>query len=285
MFQHEERLSPAQTYAEVYPTYAEYLGRYHFASRFLGPAARVLDLGCGCGYGTAHLAEAPSRLVVGLDRAAEAASYARRHYRLGGLHFGRADLRALPVKSASMDGVVAMEVIEHLPEPAALLEEARRVLRPGGVLVLSTPNGLMNGAGDKPANPFHVREFSPEQLRALLRPVFSEFALLGQSQNPAMRALQGNLGRMWHNLSLLRDELHMLGSRVDLDERYTGLAWMRSLLRKILGRNGAPPLSSRLERLDLEFRQAEYFQSGMGDWDITPYAIERAPILLAVCRT
>jgi SAM-dependent methyltransferase len=89
----------------------------------------------------------------------------------------RADGMRLPLPDHALDLAVSFETIEHLPDAAALLVELRRVLRPGGCLVLSTPNRAFRGHTD---NPFHVREFTGPELRDLLLSCFGQVDLYGQ---------------------------------------------------------------------------------------------------------
>lgn len=108
-------------------------------ARRLDKAARVLDLGCGNGAVTAHLA-ARGYAVVGADNAADGIALAREAH--PGLRFEVAsvyddDLAAR--LGAPFDAVVSLEVIEHLFYPKRLFEQAKRLVRPGGALVVSTP--------------------------------------------------------------------------------------------------------------------------------------------------
>lgn len=293
MFQYEERIEPDRYYGEHYATFANYLGRYEFAARFLKAEATVLDLGCGCGYGSAHLAEAPFRTVVGVDRSEEATAYARKRYDLARLSFVTASATELPVKPDSVDAVVAMEMIEHVADAEAVLREVNRVLKRGGVFVVSTPNRLLTGSGETPANPFHVREYTPEEFRTLLRPAFQEFALYGQAFTPAFQVFQDNMARIWHNLSLiplLYNQLHAVQARLEMDERFTGLSLLRTLKRALKRaltwrkKTGQDSSCEPMSDLNREFRHACAALNSMSDWDISPYQIEGAPVILAVCR-
>jgi SAM-dependent methyltransferase len=156
----------------------EHMARYTFAAR-LARGKRVLDAGCGAGYGTAELARAAQR-VVGVDRAPEAIEFARAHYAAHNVSFEEASCESLPHADASFELVVAFEVIEHLEDWRGFLRETRRVLVPNGQLVVSTPNKLYytESRGVDGANPFHVHEFDFEEFRAELTAVFPHVSLL-----------------------------------------------------------------------------------------------------------
>jgi SAM-dependent methyltransferase len=169
-----ERVIPGQVDADLLN---EHVARYAFAAR-LARGKRVLDAGCGAGYGAAELA-AVALSVVGADIAAEAIEYARAHYRLPNLRFEEAGCAALPHPDASFELVVAFEVIEHLPDWREFLHEARRVLAPTGQFIVSTPNKLYYGESraQAGANPFHAHEFEFEEFRAELSQVFPYISL------------------------------------------------------------------------------------------------------------
>jgi SAM-dependent methyltransferase len=93
----------------------------------------------------------------------------------------------LPLKTGCVDLVVSFETIEHVADAWALVDEIRRVLKPGGLLVLSTPNRAFGPAERHTANPFHVREFTADELCALLRSAFSDVRLYGQRPSAAYR--------------------------------------------------------------------------------------------------
>ncbi len=167
---------------------ALHLKRYEFARPHCA-GKQVLDAGCGVGYGSAFLGETASR-VLGVDASGEAIDYARARYGGGNVEFAVGDLQQLERGDAEFDAVVAFEVIEHLPYPERFVAEARRVLRPDGVLVVSTPRSEVGSR--LPENPFHEREFAPDEFERLLRGSFARVDVYGQRrvQTARHRALQ-----------------------------------------------------------------------------------------------
>jgi SAM-dependent methyltransferase len=155
----------------------EHLARYTFAAR-LARGKRVLDAGCGAGYGAAELAHA-SQSVVGIDCAMEAVGFAREHYRLPNLQFEQASCTALPHRDSSFDLVVGFEVIEHLENWRDFLREVRRVLAANGQFIVSTPNKAYytESRGAQGANPFHLHEFEFEEFRSELKGIFPYVSL------------------------------------------------------------------------------------------------------------
>lgn len=124
---------------------------------------RVLEAGCGEGYGAARLASAAAR-VVALDYDASAVSHVGRAYPR--MRVVRGNLVAPPFEAGTYDVVVSLQTIEHLWDQERFLAECGRVLRPGGRLILSTPNRLTF----PPGNVFHTTELAAAELADLVRP-------------------------------------------------------------------------------------------------------------------
>jgi SAM-dependent methyltransferase len=157
----------------------EHWHRYAIAASIVA-GCRVLDAACGEGYGSARLA-CVADSVVGVDMDAASIRHATRRYARDNLAYVRASVTALPLADASVDVVVSFETIEHLHAQESMLAEFRRVLAPGGALILSSPNRPVYNAGAEATNPFHVRELDRGELAALLDPCFPQQAWHGQN--------------------------------------------------------------------------------------------------------
>jgi ubiquinone/menaquinone biosynthesis C-methylase UbiE len=142
--------------------YGEHLVRYEYAARF-AKGKTVLDIACGSGYGTQLLA-AQATKVIGVDVSAEAVGYAKKHFPAKNVEYRVGDGQKIPLGDASVDLVVSFETIEHVKDYKTFLSELHRVLKPGGVLVISTPND----AAYPQTNEFHLHEFTFSEIKSLL---------------------------------------------------------------------------------------------------------------------
>ena len=182
-----ERVIPGQVDADLW---AEHVSRYAFAARW-APGARVLDLGCGEGYGTAELASR-ARIAVGLDLSTEAVLHAKAAYALPNVSFLPASVTSVPFRDGSFDLITAFEVIEHLDDWRTLLSEARRLLQFGGVFLVSTPNKeyYIDSRGSSGPNPFHTHEFEFDEFRTVLKEFFPQCTVLLQNHLEAFAFYQ-----------------------------------------------------------------------------------------------
>lgn len=150
------------------PTWQRHVAAYALCSSLL-PPGRVLDLGCGVGHSFRLLAPRES---VGLDLDPRALVGQERETVV-------ADMRELPFSDGSFASVLAVQSIEHVPDPERVLAEARRVLEPGGVAVFVTPNRLTFGMPDEIIDPYHHVEFSPSELRSACAEAFDSVEMHG----------------------------------------------------------------------------------------------------------
>lgn len=164
-----ERVIPGKVDIDLWN---EHHSRYLFAAR-LSRGKRVIDLGCGNGYGAAEIARS-AESVAAVDVSAETIEEAARLYQRANLHFQAASLEQLPFADASFQLGVSFEVIEHIENYRQMLAEARRVITENGQLIISTPNKLYYAESRKNEgpNPYHVHEFEFEEFRSLLSEYF-----------------------------------------------------------------------------------------------------------------
>jgi GT2 family glycosyltransferase/SAM-dependent methyltransferase len=141
---------------------------------------RVLDVACGEGYGSALLAQT-ALSVHGVDISAEAVAHARAEYgNLDNVAFERASATELPFPDAHFDAVISFETLEHLQEQEQMLSQIRRVLKPGGFFIVSSPNKEVYSDRRNFVNEFHVKELYFPELSELLGRHFGAVRYFGQ---------------------------------------------------------------------------------------------------------
>jgi SAM-dependent methyltransferase len=150
------------------PTWQRHVAAYALCERYLG-AGLIADVGCGVGHSYRVLAP---RDTVGVDvDPAVLEGQARETV--------AADMRRLPFVDGSFDGAIAVHSIEHVPDPDRALSEIARVLRPGAVAVLVTPNRLTFARPDEIIDPYHYVEYDPTELAALASRFFDSVDMAG----------------------------------------------------------------------------------------------------------
>ena len=183
MLDYAERVA----FAELDPWYQEHIARYTYSKNFeLGHS--VLDIACGNGVGS-DLISKQGRKVLGVDQDLNTIQLNEKTFRYNSnLTFKVGNAEKLDLEIESFSSVISFETIEHLAVPENFLKEISRILRPDGLFLLSTPNALVtkpvNGI---PKNPFHIKEYTPDELIDLVSRHFEVITIKGQFVSPSYR--------------------------------------------------------------------------------------------------
>lgn len=156
----------------------EHLHRYAFASEYVQGKV-VLDIASGEGYGSEMLSRTAKR-VYGVDIDEASVKHAQQNYKAENLEYYLGSCTVIPLSNASVDIVVSFETIEHINDHAKMMQEVKRVLRPGGTLLISSPEKSVYDEINHKPNPFHLKELSQTDFRELLGRHFKHTAFLGQ---------------------------------------------------------------------------------------------------------
>lgn len=207
--------------------YLRHLFAYQEAAQRVRAHSSVIDIGCGEGYGTDRLA-AVARQAVGIDVDPATLAQAERRYGRSTCHYALYDGARLPFVSGAVDAATTFQVIEHVADDTRFVAEAARVLRPGGLLIVTTPNRLLRlKAGERPWNRYHVREYAPDDLHQTLASHFARVEILGIEGDPETQAHE--LARLaWVRRTVARDPLRL--------RRFLSEGMKRRVLRLLRGK-------------------------------------------------
>lgn len=157
---------------------AEHLHRYALAAGYV-TGKIVLDIASGEGYGT-HLLSAHANMVYGVDLSETAVSHAARKYQKDNLLFKQGSAADIPLEDHCVDVITSFETIEHHDLHDEMMMECKRVLKPGGLLIISSPEKKYYADLPNYRNPYHVKELYEHEFRALLSKYFANISFLSQ---------------------------------------------------------------------------------------------------------
>lgn len=187
------------------PWWGEHVHRYELAFPYLKSASRVLDIACGSGFGSFMLSE-KGHSVTGADLSEETIQQCRKEFKNARLEFVVADATSLPFANEYFDAIVSFETIEHTTKYREVLSEFKRVLKKDGIILISTPNIVVNSPDGVVRNPFHTQEWNYMELSEILRAAYPNVKIYGQSYQryKHLRGLKGRIGKLTENLLYLR---------------------------------------------------------------------------------
>jgi 2-polyprenyl-3-methyl-5-hydroxy-6-metoxy-1,4-benzoquinol methylase len=207
--------------ARFAPDMARHLAAYHLVAPFVA-GRKIMEAGCGEGYGAALLAGHAAH-VLGVDYDAAALALARRRHQAPNLEYRHVNLLDLAREQpGQFDVVTNFQVLEHLEDPSPFLAAAAACVKPGGMLVLTTPNRLASVS----ENPYHVHEYVADELRSLLERFFAHVEIRGIAGSERVYAFERARGAQAQRI--LR--LDPLGLRKLLPQRLVRWAFARLAL-------------------------------------------------------
>lgn len=234
------------------PTWQRHVAAYRECAPLL-PQGTIADVGCGVGHSYRLL---EPRTTVGIDIEPSVLEGQDRRT-------VAADMRELPFAGAEFDGAISVHAIEHVPDPESAVAELRRVVRPGGVVTLVTPNRFTFARPDEIIDPYHYVEFDSEQLGALCAGVFEDVEVAGLFGSERYLALVARQG-----------------AKLDALLRMDPLRLRRRAPRRLLQR-----LYDRRLARERAGHHPEEAAIGVDDFTLRRENLERALDLVAICRT
>ncbi len=258
-----ERILPdRQISVRQHLLYLRHQFAYDYVARELRCDDRVVEVGCGAGYAATRLFDHAARFV-GLDVDPDVVAHASNANASGGCEFQVYDGVRIPFEDASFDVAVSFQVVEHVADDRGYVDEIARVLAPGGTLYLTTPNRLTRvDPGRKPWNRYHLREYTPDELTALMTATFADVRVLGVRGTDEVEQIKHARLRSIRKIA----SIDVLGMRDRVPE------WLKQRISRLV-ESRKQPVEESLERFDLS------------DYRSSADELERSLDLLAVCRT
>ena len=209
-----ERLIPSNVPWHKKKMIAEHVARYEFAIPYV-VNKQVADLACGTGYGCAILSSHATS-VIGIDNSSEAIAYAKQNYSRKNISYKKSDVAETSLPAKSIDVITSFETIEHLNNDIEFIKEVRRLLKPSGIFIMSTPN-IEFSTG---TNPYHIKEYKLQECKKLLKD-FKSVLVFGQRKviRPVFKIMRNfsaiSAFRPWENVNI-----HTLNSSAETNYCY-----------------------------------------------------------------
>lgn len=197
--------SERQEDSENNPWWGEHIHRYQEAVKRIPKDSKILDIACGTGFGSNYLCD-KNNIVVGGDLSFEAINYCKKKYNKNNLSFEIIDATSIPFQSNTFDAIVSFETIEHTVHFKKMLEEFKRIVKPTGVIIISTPNFEINSPNGLITNPYHTQEWNYEELVSLLDDADFKTEIYGQAyiRYKNLKLIEFRIAKLTENFFYLR---------------------------------------------------------------------------------
>ena len=164
------------------------LARYGFALNHIDDKY-IIDIGCGARKGP-YILSGRAAQVMAMDISPQAIEYCQQNWPSEKINYLTGSATDIPVKDKTFDVAICFEVIEHVEDYLRVLEEVKRILKPQGLFIMSTPNKVVVGIDGRLSNPDHFKEFTLEELTKMLKAYFSGVVIYGQSPSSAVLEIE-----------------------------------------------------------------------------------------------
>jgi MoaA/NifB/PqqE/SkfB family radical SAM enzyme/ubiquinone/menaquinone biosynthesis C-methylase UbiE len=224
------------------------LVRYNFAVPFI-EGKKILDIGCGARKGPYFLAQ-KAQEVVGVDNSSKAMEYVQQKWKKENISYFVMDATDLQFDNDTFDVVISFEVIEHILDYQKYLTEVTRVLRPGGIVILSTPNKIFTSPNNQPVIRGHIKEFSAQEFKDVLSEYFPHVDMYGIKRKK----------RVEDALETEKSVYHLTGMDFLMLRRLFPKTWRQIVYKglcRIFARLERTPLISEISGDDFEIVQKD----------------------------
>jgi 2-polyprenyl-3-methyl-5-hydroxy-6-metoxy-1,4-benzoquinol methylase len=168
---------------KISPWWGEHLHRYDEVVKSLSGNEIILDIACGSGFGTHLLSTKTTGTVYGGDLSSEAIDLCDNSWNKDNLSYEIMDGTKLKFEDNTFDVVVSFETIEHTKRYHEMIKELKRVVKPNGIIYLSTPNIKINSPTGIVTNPYHTQEWDYEEFNKIVNKHFNSYKIFGQKYN------------------------------------------------------------------------------------------------------
>jgi len=192
------------------------INRYKFSLNYINEGDICLDAACGTGYGSLLISQKAKR-VIGLEISDHALQYAQERYQNDRIEFRKADLtRPFDLPDDYFDVIVSVETLEHISNHDAMLSEFRRVLKPGGLMIMTTVDHYIYSEKGGIKNKFHIGELTKKELLELISRYFKPEELYGHLKYVPLPRQKRFIKKLWISFTETLAKLDILGLRYRL---------------------------------------------------------------------